>query len=304
MKILTSPPEQPHFSARPDLTVISLVGDEVRDFLNDILTAQIKTLTQDIARPACLLTPQGRILFDMMVMISQQTVYLVTQAEQAGPLTKRLMMYRLRRKIDIQQPTEMKVGHLWGNGQAILPVPEDCISGTDERHADLGRMVLFKNSDDLPAQDKADDWQAMRISLGIPEGTDDLTPNRALLLEAGLHLLGAVDFDKGCYVGQEVTARTHYRGLVKRRLLPVTSSAPLSTGQAIRRGEVSVGQAGSGARLSDGQSITLASLRLDAVQAALAGEADLITEDGQPLSLHIPDWMHPLPGFDETEQDS
>ena len=304
MKMSISPPEQPHFSARPDLTVISLAGDEVRDFLNDIVTAQIKTLNQDTARPACLLTPQGRILFDMMVMISQQTVYLVTQAEQAGPLAKRLMMYRLRRKIDISQPADLQVGHLWGNGQASSSVPEDCIAGTDERHADLGRLILFAGPDGLPAHVEASDWQAMRISLGIPEGTDDLTPNRALLLEAGLHLLGAVDFDKGCYVGQEVTARTHYRGLVKRRLLPVLSSAPLSPGQAIHRGEVAIGQTGSTANLTDGRSVSLASLRLDAVKAALAGEADLTAENGQPLSVHLPAWMPPLPGFDDTEQDS
>ena len=299
-----SPPDRPVLATRPDLVVISLAGDEVRPFLNDILTAQIDTLEEATARPACLLTPQGRILFDMMVMRKAGIVYLITQADQAGPLAKRLMMYRLRRKIDISQPADLKVGHLWGDGQTSLSVPEDCIAGADERHADLGRLILFAGPDGLPAHVEASDWQAMRISLGIPEGTDDLTPNRALLLEAGLHLLGAVDFDKGCYVGQEVTARTHYRGLVKRRLLPVLSSAPLSPGQAIHRGEVAVGQTGSTANLTDERSVSLASLRLDAIKAALAGEADLTAEDGQPLSVHLPDWMPPLPGFDDTEQDS
>ena len=299
-----SPPDRPVLATRPDLTAIRLSGDEVRDFLNDILTAQIKTLDEATARPACLLTPQGRILFDMMVMVKTETVYLITQAEQAGPLAKRLMMYRLRRKIDISQPAELQVGHLWGEGQTSLSVPEDYIAGADERHPDLGRLILFSGADGLPAPVEASDWQAMRISLGIPEGTDDLTPNRALLLEAGLHLLGAVDFDKGCYVGQEVTARTHYRGLVKRRLLPVLSSAPLSPGQAIHHGEVAIGQTGSTANLTDERSVSLASLRLDAIKAALAGEADLTAEDGQPLSVHLPDWMPLLPGFDNTEQDS
>ena len=67
-----------------------------------------------------------------------------------------------------------------------------------------------------------DRWHANRIAAGVPEGSVDLTPERALMLEAGLDRLGAVDFEKGCYVGQEVTARTHYRGLVKRRLVPLT----------------------------------------------------------------------------------
>ena len=226
MTVSAALPDQPVLATRPDLTAIRLSGDEVRDFLNDILTAQIKTLDEATARPACLLTPQGRILFDMMVMVKTETVYLITQAEQSGPLAKRLMMYRLRRKIDISQPAEMQVGHLWGDGQAGVSVPEGGIAGNDGRHADLGRLVLFADTDGLPEPTNANDWQAMRISLGIPEGTTDLIPNRALMLEAGLHLLDAVDFDKGCYVGQEVTARTHYRGLVKRRLLPVASVAP------------------------------------------------------------------------------
>ena len=299
MTVSAALPDQPVLATRPDLTAIRLSGDEVRDFLNDILTAQIKTLDEATARPACLLTPQGRILFDMMVMVKTETVYLITQAEQAGPLAKRLMMYRLRRKIDISKPAEMQVGNLWGDGQAGVSVPEGGIAGNDGRHADLGRLVLFADTDGLPEPTNANDWQAMRISLGIPEGTTDLTPNRALMLEAGLHLLDAVDFDKGCYVGQEVTARTHYRGLVKRRLLPVASVAPLSPGQAIHRGELAIGQTGSTAQLPDGRSVALASLRLDAVQAALAGDAELRAEEGQPLSIHIPDWMPPLPGFDE-----
>jgi len=293
-------PQNPVLSVRPDLDVISLSGEDVRDFLNDILTAQIKTLTADTARPTCLLTPQGRILFDMMVMVQAQTVYLVTEAEQAGPLAKRLTMYRLRRKIDISQDTGFRIGHLWGAGNDKLDLPTGCISADDERHAALGRLILFSADTGLPGPVDAQDWQAVRISQGIPEGVADLTPNRALMLEAGLHLLGAVDFDKGCYVGQEVTARTHYRGLVKRRLLPVLSAQPLDEGQSILRGDVAIGQTGSHARLPDGSMVTLASLRLDAVQAALAGEAELTSADGQPLSLDIPDWMHPLPGFDEA----
>ena len=92
----------------------------------------------------------GAYLFDMMVMVKTETVYLITQAEQAGPLAKRLMMYRLRRKIDISQPAEMQVGHLWGDGQAGVSVPEGGIARNDRRHADLGRLVLFADTDGLP----------------------------------------------------------------------------------------------------------------------------------------------------------
>ena len=186
-----------------------------------------------------------------------------------------------------------------GEDHANFSLPNSCISAYDERHKALGSLVLFSKTDGLPEQAEAKYWQALRISLGVPEGAADLTPNRALMLEAGLHLLGAIDFEKGCYVGQEVTARTHYRGLVKRRLLPISASGKLTSGQALQRGDTAIGQTGSTASLPYRGDIALASLRLDAVQDSLAGIAELTTDNGHIISLHIPDWMHPLPGFDK-----
>tara|TARA_B100000085_G_scaffold108131_1_gene98618 strand:- start:270 stop:1172 length:903 start_codon:yes stop_codon:yes gene_type:complete len=299
MSFIPTPPEQPVLSIHPEKRIISLTGEDVRDFLNDILTAQISTLASDTARAACLLSPQGRILFDMMVMATADTVFLITEAEQAAPLAKRLTMYRLRRKIEITVRSNPCAGHIWGEDHADFSVPNSCISAYDERHKALGKLVLFSTTDGLPELAEAKYWQALRISLGVPEGAADLTPNRALMLEAGLHLLGAIDFEKGCYVGQEVTARTHYRGLVKRRLFPVSASGKLKSGQALQRGDTAIGQTGSTSSLPDRGDIALASLRLDAVQDSLAGKAELTTDNGQIISLHIPDWMHPLPGFDK-----
>ena len=299
MSLIPIAPEQPVLSVHPDKRIISLRGEDVRDFLNGILTAQLGTLASDTARAACLLSPQGRILFDMMVLATADTVFLITEAEQAAPLAKRLTMYRLRRKIEITVSPNLCAGHIWGEDHADFSLPDRCISALDERHEALGSLVLFSGTDDLPEQAEAKYWQALRISIGVPEGVVDLTPNRALMLEAGLHLLGAIDFEKGCYVGQEVTARTHYRGLVKRRLLPISFSGKLLSGQALQRGDTDIGQTGSTASLPDRGDIALASLRLDAVQDNLAGMAELTTDNGQIISLHIPDWMHPLPGFDK-----
>ena len=299
MSFIPAPPEQPVLSVHPDKHIISLSGEHVRDFLNDILTAQINTLASNTARAACLLSPQGRILFDMMVIATADTVYLVTEEEQAAPLAKRLTMYRLRRKIEIVVRPDLLAGHIWGKDHADFSLPDSSISAHDERHKDLGSLVLFSKTDGLPKQSEEKYWQALRISLGVPEGAADLTPNRTLMLEAGLHLLGAIDFEKGCYVGQEVTARTHYRGLVKRRLLPVFASGELISGQSLQRGDTAIGQTSSTACLPDAGHIALASLRLDAVQDSLTGTAELTTDNGQIISLHIPDWMHPLPSFDK-----
>ena len=118
MSFMPTPPEQPVLSVDPEKRIISLTGEDVRDFLNDILTAQISTLASDTARAACLLSPQGRILFDMMVMATADTIYLVTEAEQAAPLAKRLTMYRLRRKIEITVRSNPCAGHIWGEDHA------------------------------------------------------------------------------------------------------------------------------------------------------------------------------------------
>ena len=299
MNLMPTPPKHPVLFVHPNKHIINLKGEDVRNFLNDILTAQINILSSNTARAACLLSPQGRILFDMMVMATADTVYLVTEAEQAAPLAKRLMMYRLRRKIQITVRPDLRAGHIWGEDHAVHNLPDTCISARDERHNALGSFVLFSRTDGLPEQSEAKDWQALRISLGVPEGAADLTPNRALMLEAGFHFLGAIDFEKGCYVGQEVTARTHYRGLIKRRLFPVFASCKLTSGQALQRGDTVIGQTGSTACLPDGRDIALASLRLDAVHASIAGTAELTTDNGHVVSLHIPDWMHPLPNSDK-----
>jgi folate-binding protein YgfZ len=292
-----------------DKISVKLTGDNPADFLNDLLTAQIAELPIGIARAACLLSPQGRILFDMLVVQQEGAVYLVTEEAQAEALIKRLNLYRLRRTIDITLMPENHICHLtdlesYQQADAHT-LPSNAITAQDERHDSLGLLCLIPETD-LPATMQDTDWQIQRIISGIPEGVNDLTPNRALMLEAGLHQLAAVDFKKGCYIGQEVTARTHYRGLVKRRLFPIsTHKTALTYGSDILLMGRIVGKLGSVAQKND-KAVGLASLRLDAVQQSVdnqkkSGSALLSLEDGTPLFLNIPSWMHPLPGFDTAE---
>ena len=292
-----------------DKIAVKLTGDNPADFLNDLLTAQIAELPIGIARAACLLSPQGRILFDMLVVQQNGAVYLVTEEAQAEALIKRLSLYRLRRAIDITLMPDLHICHLadlesYQQADAHT-LPSNAITAQDERHYSLGLLCLIPETVP-PATMQDTDWQIQRIISGIPEGVNDLTPNRALMLEAGLHQLAAVDFKKGCYIGQEVTARTHYRGLVKRRLFPIsTHKTALTHGSDILLTDRIVGKLGSVAQKND-KAVGLASLRLDAVQQSLdnqkkSGSALLSLEDGTPLFLNIPSWMHPLPGFDTAE---
>ena len=161
----------------------------------------------------------------------------------------------------------------------------------DPRDAQLGRHIVgVWASDSLAHADRVDEsqWDRYRIRRNVPEGSLDLIRNRALMLEAGLEHFNAVDFSKGCYIGQEVTARTHYRGLVKRRILTVYSAAGgLVPDMEITHRDVVIGHTLSCS--SEGM-MALANLRLDAVKAHLEA-GDRLSVDGDEICVRYPDHL-------------
>lgn len=283
--------------------ILRLIGsrDEAASpiaFLQDILTADIASLTSGQMRQSCLLSPQGRILVEMGLYIPDQTaeeecLYIACDASQADELLKKLKLYRLRRKITFETCADLTLiayddeaadGHIQ-SADIITTAP-------DERAPNRGHHAIIRKQS-LPALTLADyeSYLARRFLDAIPEGPDELTPNRALMLEAGLELFDAVDFKKGCYIGQEVTARTRYRGLVKRRLVPVKGSG-LVVGGAIMSDEKEIGSMLATVSV-DGEMIGLASIRLTIIHEAEAGAP--LCHEGAPLSLVIPAHLRPLP---------
>ena len=293
-----------HFAKSDNAGFIMVSGVESIDFLQSILTANVGTIAIGDCRPAALLTPQGRILIDMMVYRpSDQNIYLQTDQARAGDLLARLRRYRLRRPVTLEQSQDMHLTLWWGYDGTLKP--EDDRIYLDPRHADLGCRVISSSADLPPVLKEAkpaafENWQARRIMQAIPEGTIDLVPERALMLEAGLDRLGAVDFEKGCYVGQEVTARTHYRGLVKRRIVPVAvNGGRPESGAEISDGARRLGTVLSTAKTEDG-AVCLAAMKLSDIHRVQADDPDLVA-DGLPARMMIPDWMLPLPDPSRTD---
>lgn len=252
-------------------SVLRLSGEGVLVFLHDILTASSADLAIGEMQQSCLLSPQGRILCEMSLYhMADGDVLIEVDSAQADELRKKLTLYRLRRPITIQMEDDLGI-IAWFDD---VPAPENSLAFKDKRHEDMGyRTILRKQEiERLPLGDYAI-YEARRISLALPEGAIDLTPNRALMLEAGLDELGAVDFQKGCYIGQEVTARTRYRGLVKKRLIAI-SSTQLVTDEAITLDGKQVGTIHSTAQ-NDKEMVALVLLKLSAYQA--------VTEDGGQL---------------------
>ena len=243
-------------------------------------------------------------------------------AEQAEELFTRLRRYRLRRPVDLAHETGLSVWILWetttppDNPPATLPATLPVGALRDSRHPDLGWRLLApadatanaQGSDTEPAS--LDMWHAVRIAAAIPQGPVDLIPERALMLEAGLDRLGAVDFEKGCYVGQEVTARTHYRGLVKRRSAPfILADTAATPGAAITDDGKSLGTVLSTASTGTGNadpgnagtgSICLAAMKLSDLHRLQTGDGS-VQIDGAPAMLSLPDWMVPLPQLARTD---
>ncbi len=273
--------------------VIRVAGSEAEDFLQSLVTANVETLPVDSCRPGALLTPQGRILADMMIHRLADSFLLECDTTRADDLFARLRRYRLRRPIDLAQQDDQCVWVGWG-GDA-----PDGAHG-DPRHPDLGwRWIGLRG--EMPPATAADDmapldrWHARRIAAGVPQGPVDLVPERALMLEAGLDRLGAVDFEKGCYVGQEVTARTHYRGLVKRRLatLRIDGIAAIRSGASITEGDASLGTVLSHVATGDGV-VCLAAMKLSDLHRLMQDDSALRI-GAAPARLALPDWMLPLP---------
>lgn len=278
------------FSLLSHRGVIAVSGPDRVEFLQGLISNDTTKVVPGRAIWAALLTPQGRFLNDMFVVDAGNDAFLLeTERERAPALAKKLKMYTLRSKVTVEDRTgSMEVAVVFGaDADKILPVA-GATTFVDPRLPELGVRVL------APAGQAAKllglteaplaDYEALRLRLGVPDGSRDLPVEKALLLESGFDELHGVDWQKGCYMGQELTARTKYRGLIKRRLFPVRIEGPLpAPGAPVLHDGKEVGEirSGSGDR-------ALAMLQLDAAAGALtAGGVRILPE--RPTWMQIPD---------------
>jgi folate-binding protein YgfZ len=276
----------PSFALLPHRSVIAVSGPDRAEFLQGLISNDTAKVGPGQAIWAALLTPQGRFLNDMFVVDDGNGTFLLeTERERAPALAKKLKMYTLRSKVAVEdRSAAMDVAALFGTDAAkALPIA-GATAFADPRLPELGVRVLapagtMSSAIGLPESPLAQ-YDALRLRLGVPDGSRDLTVEKALLLESGFDELHGVDWQKGCYMGQELTARTKYRGLIKRRLFPVKVEGALpAPGTPVERDGREVGEIRSG--VGDR---AIAMLQLEAARAPLSsGGATIIAE--------IPDWM-------------
>jgi len=249
---------------------VGLGGEDRVSFLQGLVSNDVTQTKPGHAVWTALLTPQGRWLADFFIISDGNRLLLDCERDQAEMILQKLARFKLRAKVTLEL-TDWHVGVAWGG-----PPPDGPLSAPDPRLPDAGYRLLSPQ----PIAGNADEaaWHAHRINLGLPDGSRDLEPERTLLLEAGFDELNGISWSKGCYMGQELTARTRYRGLVKKRLLPVRGETDLNPGK-ILAGEQEVGDLRS---VSGTQG--LAMLRLDHLSGPLAA-------GGQKIAVEVPVWV-------------
>jgi folate-binding protein YgfZ len=251
--------------------VVTVSGAEAESFLQNLVTQDVVRLAPGALAYSCLLTPQGRFLHDFFIFREGETFFLECETARRDDLIRRLKLFRLRTKVSIDGG---------GEGYAVYAgaaVPGAAHSFPDPRLAALGHRSY------VPGAAKAESaaaYKDMRIHLGVPEGSVDIKPEIDTVSDANLDWLHAVSWDKGCFVGQEVTARMHNRALVKKRMA-IVSGQGLAAGDALTQGDVAAGEIRSvNAAGNEG----LALLKL----AALGGE--LLAASGGAVAARLPAW--------------
>ena len=196
-----------------DRAVLRLAGEAVRSFLQGLVTNDVAAASANAPVWAALLTAQGKVLFDFLLWADGEDVLIDCERDAAEALAKRLALYRLRRPIRIEPEP----------GLAVHWAAQGDVGAEDPRLAALGRRWLAPANGDGAADAN---WRAHRLRLGVTEGRAELGDGATLWLECNAKELNGVSFTKGCYVGQENTARMNYRNKVNRRLVVVPAEAP------------------------------------------------------------------------------
>lgn len=287
--------------------VLRATGADLRAFLQGMISNDMTKLTGENALWSAFLTPQGKFLHEFFLVEEPETepdtaVLMDCEAARLADLKQRFERYKLRSDFDLVEATERwSVTALFGEGALdALELPAEpgrarAFAGgvvyVDPRLGALGARAVLPRDQACDALDRAgftlaaaSDYDALRIALGVPDGSRDLEVERSPLLENGFDELNGIDWDKGCFVGQELTARTRYRALIKKRLLPVEIDGPMpapGTGILLDGKEV-------GVMRSATQGIGLALLRLEHLDKAAPAT---LSAGGARLTPRPPDWI-------------
>jgi folate-binding protein YgfZ len=268
---------QGQFAVLEGRAILAIGGPDRASFLQGLVSNDTARISGERAVYGALLTAQGKYLHDFIMIEVDETIWLDGEAARLADLKRRLALYRLRAKVTLDERPELAVAAVWGDKPLGLPDSPGAartfaggVAFVDPRLAVLGVRVIAPRerlraalSDSDVSETDFAAYDRLRLSFGVPDGSRDLMLDKSILLESGFEELNGVDWDKGCYIGQELTARTKYRGLIKKRLFPVRIDGPTPEPGAL----VTLDGHDAGEMRSSRDGIGVALLRLEAVAA-------------------------------------
>lgn len=279
--------------------ILKISGDDVIAFLQGLICNDARLLTQQQSLYAAFLTPQGKFLEDLLITPFQNAIWMDSFKESFENFVKKLKLYKLKQNITLIPIESHQIFALWGenwssvfkltDNQNILEINNGIIF-KDPRLKMLGGRAYLENDTLLRQysfiEKPLEDYDIHRMTLGIPDGARDLQPEKAILLENGFDDMGSIDWEKGCYLGQELTARTKYRGLIRKRLLPFSFIGAMPhIGDIVHVQEKEAGEI-----KSLTTNIGLGLFRLEYLNELINKEG-IIKSSGTIIHPFIPTWM-------------
>ncbi|AFX99556.1 glycine cleavage T-C-terminal barrel domain protein [Candidatus Endolissoclinum faulkneri L2] len=300
-----------YFHILDDRGIIRVAGEDRVQFLQNLVSNDVFKVTPESTGYGALLTTQGKFLHDFFLININDALLIDTAADRLQDFFCSLQKYKLRSKIELSiDSKDWILAAIFGrNALDLINLPakrgatskfDEGFAFIDPRHINAGiRILCYKviepsilKTTKLQETDR-ESYERHRISLGLPDGAKDMTVKKTLLLEAGFEELGGIDFQKGCYIGQELTARTKYRGLVKRRLMPININGSIpKIGTKITLNGRDIGEVRSVVADRDSnevKGIGLAMIRIDSLKSSINFNHQLIANEAI-IKPYKPDW--------------
>ncbi|MDX1922936.1 MAG: folate-binding protein [Alphaproteobacteria bacterium] len=263
--------------------VLRLAGPDRFTFLQGLISQDIQLAVDGKPLFAAFLTPQGKYLFDFFVVPDGDTLLIDCSADQINDLVKRLSFYKMRSQVALEDTRKyFSVFGLWGapSGHPL--------AFADPRLAAMGERLIIKKSDEasIVTNREESDYREWRYKNGVAEGLVEIETGHSTLLEINFDVLNAISWTKGCYMGQELTARTHYRGLIKKRYLPFKfEGLPPERHHNILHEGFDIGRV-----MAIGKDYGLGLFQLDKIKPFIAEKRPLI-HHGTTYDVRFPDYL-------------
>ncbi|WP_142416334.1 YgfZ/GcvT domain-containing protein [Bartonella massiliensis] len=259
--------------------IIQIIGEEATDFLQSLITTDVKKIGFQEIFPGALLSPQGKVLADFLIGKREDHYFIDIEMSLADTLYKRLLLYKLRKKVEIIQPLQELVTVSWRN-------ESDSLNFVDKRFPQQEKIIRIYGKVPFLASEDYDPWNQLRIRYAIAQSDQDYEVGKVFPHDINYDQINGLAFNKGCYIGQEIVSRMHHRRAARRRILIVKSQCDLPPQSSIEAGTKVLGNLGTCVANE-----ALALMRIDHVKDAMDQNIPF-TVKNIPVTIHIAENMN------------